>query len=374
MAKEKDLYKVLGVARGASVDEIKKAYRKLARKHHPDVNPGNKQAEERFKEISFANDVLSDPEKKKVYDEFGIDALQTGFDPNRARAEREWAASGGFSGGSAGAGGFGRYSNFEDIFGDIFGGRGGFGRGAAARGGDLDTELEIELLDAVRGATRTITFRHHTTCSECSGQGGQGASQCPDCGGSGQVRVGQGPIAFGRTCPRCQGRGQTFSRTCPKCGGSGATEETERLNVKIPVGVDEGSRIRLAGKGGPGAGGGPSGDLYITIHIRPHPLLERKGIDLYLDLPVTVGEAALGASVTVPTIDGDVTLKIPPGSQSGQKLRLRGRGIKDPKGKTGDLYVRLLVQVPKDGDEGMREAVSALEKHYDESPRKNLRL
>ncbi len=368
--KEKDLYKVLGVAKGASEDEIKKAYRKLARKYHPDVNPGNKQAEEKFKEISYANDVLSDAEKKKVYDEFGFDALQSGFDPSRARAEREWAAGGGGRGGGAG---FGRYSNFEDIFGDIFGEGGRFGRRAAARGGDLEFQLEVDLLDAVRGATQTISFRRRVTCSECKGEGGQGATPCPDCGGTGQVRVGEGPIAFGRTCPRCQGRGHAFSRTCPKCNGAGTTEETERLNVKIPAGVDEGSKIRLGGKGEPGIGGGPPGDLYITIHVRPHALLERKSNDLYLDLPVTVGEAALGASVTVPTLDGEVTLKIPAGSQSGQRLRLRGKGVKDTK-QPGDLYVRLLVQVPKNGDDRVRNAVSELEKLYEESPRKNLRL
>jgi molecular chaperone DnaJ len=365
--KQTDLYKSLGVTKGASEEEIKKAYRKLARKHHPDVNPGNAQAEERFKEISFAYDVLSDPEKKKTYDEFGFDALHSGFDPKRARADREWAAGGG-------GGGFGKYANFEDIFGDIFGERGGFRRRSAIRGTDLELALEIDLLEAVRGAMKPISFRRRALCSECSGAGGQGASPCADCGGSGQVRVGDGPIAFGRACPRCQGRGQVFARTCPKCGGSGHTEETERLNVRIPPGVDEGSKIRLAGKGEPGSGGGSSGDLYITIHVRPHPLLERKGGDLHLDLPVTVGEAALGASVTVPTIDGEVTLKIAPGSQSGQRLRLRGKGIKDAKGKAGDLYVRLSVQVPKNGDERVREAVSALEKLYEESPRKNLRL
>jgi molecular chaperone DnaJ len=366
---EKDLYAVLGVARGASEDEIKKSYRKLARKHHPDVNPGNKDAEERFKEISFAYDVLSDPEKRKVYDEFGHSGLQTGFDPARARAEREWA-----SGGGAGAGGFGKYANFEDIFGDLFG-EGRAGRRAPARGDDLELSVEIDLLDAIRGASRTVSFRRRSPCPDCKGVGGEGAAPCPDCGGTGQVRLGGGPIAFGRTCPRCAGSGQVVAKACARCGGGGRIEETERLNVKIPPGVDEGSRIRLAGKGEPGYGGGPAGDLFLTIHVRPHPLLTREGKDLHLDLPVTVGEATLGASVTVPTTDGEVSLRIPPGSQSGQRLRLRGRGVKDPKGgEAGDLYVRLLVHVPKDGGESAREAIEALEKTYGDSPRKNLRL
>lgn len=368
---EKDLYGALGVKKTASDDEIKKAYRKLARRHHPDVNPGNKQAEEKFKEISEAYDVLSDPQKRKIYDEFGSIGLQSGFDPSRARAEREWTSAGA---GSA-AGGFGKYSNFEDIFGDLFGEGGRGGRRAVTRGEDLELALDVELLDAVRGGTRTVSFRRRSTCGECAGVGGKGVSTCPECGGSGQVRLGGGPIAFGRTCLKCSGSGRIVAEPCPRCGGAGTVEETERLNVKIPAGVDEGSRIRLSGKGEPGSNGGPAGDLYITVSIRPHPLLERKGKDLYLDVPVTVGEAVLGASITVPTIDGDVSLRIPPASQSGQKLRLRGRGVKDAKGGTsGDQYVRLLVHVPKDGAERAREAVSTLEELYGESPRKNLRL
>jgi molecular chaperone DnaJ len=374
---QKDLYAVLGVKRDASADDIKKAYRKLARKHHPDVNPGNKQAEERFKEISFANDVLSDPEKRKIYDEFGFEGLQSGFDAERARQYRDWQSRGGAETGGSG-GGFGKYSSFEDVFsdlGDLFGGGAGRGPSTPGRGADLEYSLELDLLDAIRGANPTIAVRRPVVCAQCNGAGGLGAKTCPQCEGRGQIRVGGGPIAFGRTCPRCGGRGQIYSQPCPKCGGSGRTEEVDRLSVKIPAGIDDGGKIRLAGKGSPGVDGGPPGDLYIQIRLRPHPFLERRGQDLYLDVPVTVGEATLGASVAVPTPDGDVNLKIKPGSQSGQRLRLRGRGVKDPKTKTaGDLYVRLLVHVPRDGGEKARHAAEELEQCYGENPRKNLKL
>ena len=377
-----DLYAALGVKKGATTDEIKKAYRKLARKHHPDVNPGNKQAEEKFKEISFANDVLSDPDKRKIYDEFGFEGLQSGFDPERARQYREWqsgaGARQGFPGG--GEGGFGKYSSFEDVFsdlGDLFGGAGGRRGGgrASVQGGDLEYSMEIDLLDSVRGATRTIEVRRPVTCPVCNGAGGQGVKICPECEGRGQVRVGGGPIAFGRTCPRCSGAGKIYEQPCPRCGTSGKIDEVDRLNVKIPAGVDEGSKIRLAGKGEPGQNGAPAGDLYITIHLRSHPFLERRGLDLHLELPVTVGEAMLGASVTVPTPDGDVSLKIPPASQTGQKLRLRGRGVKDNKTKAaGDLYVRLSVHVPKDGGDRGKQAAEEIDRLYEENPRKSLKL
>ncbi len=319
MASPTDLYEILGVPRSASADEIKKAYRKLARKHHPDVNPGNKQAEDRFKQISFANDVLSDSEKRKIYDEFGFEGLAAGFDPGRARQYREWQSRRGPAGveDAEGSGGFGGLEDFLSTFGDLgelFGGR--FGRGRTARGRGLDVEytLELDLLDAIRGATQEISLRR------------------PD----GKV---------------------------------------ERLSVRIPAGVDEGSKIRLAGKGEPGRNGGPPGDLYIHVRIRPHPHLQRKGSDLYLDLPVTIGEAMLGGSIPVPTPGGEVSLKLPPGSQSGQLLRLRGRGVKDAATKVpGDLYARLLVQVPKNGGEKGRRAAATLEECYDENPRKHLRF
>jgi molecular chaperone DnaJ len=376
---QKDLYEVLGVSRKAKTDEIKKAYRKLARKHHPDVNPGNKAAEDRFKEISFAHDVLSDPEKRKIYDEFGSQGLQSGFDPERARQYRQWQSTGGpAASGGAETGGFGKYGSFEDIFsdlGDLFGGRTRRAARGPVPGRDLEYAMEIDLLDSIRGASQMITLRKPATCPQCKGAGGEGVAPCPECGGTGEVRLGGGPLAFGRACTRCGGTGSVVAKPCPRCGGNGSIEETERLNVRIPAGIDEGSKIRLAGKGEPGTRGGAPGDLYITIHLRPHPFLERRGLDLHLDLPITVGEATLGASVRVPTPSGEVSLRLPPGSQSGQRLRLRGKGIRDAKSKTtGDLYVRLLVQVPKDGGEKVRRAVADLEECYEDSPRKNLKL
>jgi molecular chaperone DnaJ len=376
----RDLYAELGVKRTATSEEIKKAYRKLARKHHPDVNPGNRDAEERFKRVSFAHDVLSDDAKRKAYDEFGDAGLQAGFDADRAREyKRAQESMGGFDGGYTGGGfaggGGGRFSSFEDIFGDLFGGRGA-GDVAAERGPDVETTLTIDLLDAIRGTTANVALSKPTQCEVCHGTGGQGpAAVCPECNGRGQVKMGGGPMSFGRRCSRCNGSGRIPSQPCPACQGRGVTEKLEKLNVKIPAGVDEGSRIRLAGKGGAGQGGAPPGDLYIVVRVRPHPRLERRGQDLYLETPVTVGEAFNGASIDVPTPDGTVKLKVPPKSQSGAKLRLRGKGVPAMKGEgRGDFYVVLLVHVPRAENERVRDAVNALESSYAESPRAGLTL
>jgi molecular chaperone DnaJ len=380
MAK-RDLYADLGVKRTATAEEIKKAYRKLARKHHPDVNPGNREAEEKFKRISFAYDALSDAAKRKAYDEFGMDGLQTGFDPERARGFKRAQSYGGFGRGAQDSGGeqtgFGRYSSFEDIFGDLFGGRGeGGGAAPVQRGPDLESTLEIDLLSAIRGTTATISLAKPVECPTCHGSGTEGdGTACPECNGSGQTKVGTGPLSFNRRCPRCHGSGRIDQRPCPQCSGAGRTENVERLNVKIPAGVADGSRIRLAGKGGAGVGGAPSGDLYIVTRVRPHPRLERRGQDLYLEVPVTIGEAMHGATIDVPTPDGVVKLKVPPGSQSGGKLRLRGKGVPEMKGAgRGDLYVVLMIQVPTDGTERVREAVTVLEDSYARNPRSDLRL
>jgi molecular chaperone DnaJ len=382
----RDLYADLGVSKTASADEIKKAYRKLARKNHPDVNPGNKEAEERFKNISFAYDVLSDEQKRKTYDEFGADALHAGFDAERAREYRRAQESGAFFGrggraaAGGGGGGFERYSSFEDIFGDLFSGAEaeGYGKPGQARGPDLETTLDIDFLDAVRGGTRTISLTKPVTCEVCNGTGAEGAgTECPDCKGTGKVKVGAGPMSFGRRCPRCGGSGRIHLNPCKNCQGRGVVERQEKLNVRIPAGVDDGSRIRLAGKGGAGTGGAPPGDLYIVTRVRPHPFLERRGQDLYINLPVTVGEAMLGGAVEVPTPDGPANLKIPPGSQSGRKFRLRGRGVPAMKGKgkqRGDFYVTLQVQLPTDGGDEVREAVNVLEQGYGRNPRADLRL
>lgn len=374
----KDLYAVLGVKRDASAEEIKKAYRKLARRYHPDVNPGNKEAEERFKEISQANDVLSDPEKRKLYDEFGIEGVQPGFDAARARAYGQWTTSGGaedfFRQRRGGRAGFERYENVEDIFGDMFGAA---GRPGPQAGADSEASLEIDLLDAIRGTTTQVTIERPEACATCHGTGNDPASEtvCPECQGSGQVRVGRGPLPFRRTCPRCGGAGRIGTRPCTTCQGRGQTVQRETLNIHIPAGVDSGSRIRVAGKGAPGPGGGPPGDLYIVIRVRPHSLLERRGSDLYFDVPITVGEAVLGATIAVPTPDGELRVKVPPGSQSGRQLRIRGHGVPALKGgKPGDLYVRLMIQVPQDGGDTVRDAVRAIDSAYGKDLRSGLRL
>jgi len=357
MANQKDLYTVLGVARDASTDDVKKAYRKLARKYHPDLNPGNKQAEERFKDVSFAHDVLSDPDKRKLYDEFGAEGLQPGFDPTRAREYRRWADSGhgfsfrqgaggpGFDFESFGTGSRGRRRaederGFADILNEMFGSGLG-GGGAAEEGGqDIEYPLEVDFWDAVRGTRTAVTVRRPTSC------------------------------------PQCRGTGRQNRRACTRCGGTGHVEEREKLTVKIPAGVNDGARVRVKGKGGAARGGSKPGDLYFVVKVRPHPHIRRDGKDLTIEVPVTIGEAMLGSTITVPTPDARVQLKIPKGSQSGQRLRLSGRGVPDAKGGApGDLYVRLMVQVPKNGGaERLREAVETLEHAYDESPRANLTL
>jgi DnaJ-class molecular chaperone len=358
MAKQKDLYAVLGVSKTASTEEIRKAYRKLARQHHPDVNPGNKQAEELFKDISLANDVLSDPEKRKLYDEFGHEGLQAGFDAARAREYRQWTQSGrGFSfrpgtgesssfnfgfempRGARGRGGAAGERGFADILNEMFGGVGA-GEEPAEGGRDIEHPLEVDLLDALRGTQTQVTIRRQVPCKTCGGTGRQGR------------------------------------RACTTCGGTGTVEERQKLTVKIPAGIGDGARVRVAGKGGAGPGGGPAGDLYFVVKIRPHPRIQRDGKDLTIEVPVTVGEAMLGATITVPTPSGRVQVKIPKASQGGQRLRLKGRGVPDPKGgAAGDLYVRLMVQVPADGNgEQLREAVSTIEQAYATNPRAHLTL
>jgi len=355
MANQKDLYAVLGVPKEAKTEDVKKAYRKLARKYHPDLNPGNKQAEERFKEISVAHDVLSDADKRKLYDEFGFEGLQPGFDATRVREYRRWAESGhGFSfrpgAGGAGFETFGSASRgrrrtedergFSDILNEMFGGFGGGTAEAEEGGQNIEYPLEVDFLDAIRGTRTAVSVRRPVPCPECHGTGRQGR------------------------------------RACTRCSGTGHVEEQEKLTVKIPPGVSDGARVRVKGKGGASSGGGKPGDLYFVVKVRPHPHIQREGKDLTVEVPVTIGEAMLGSTITVPTPDGRVQLKIPKGSQSGQRLRLSGRGVPDPKGgPRGDLYVRLLVQVPKNGNaERIREAVETLEGAYDENPRAHLTL
>jgi molecular chaperone DnaJ len=374
----KDFYEILGVKKDATQDEIKKAYRKLARKWHPDVNPGNKEAEQQFKEISQAYDALGDEKKRKLYDEFGEEGLHAGFDAEKARQYKQWGAY--QQAGAEGGQPFGRYHSYEDVFGDLFGSAGrasGFGTRAAAAGRDIEHEMTIDLISALKGFETELSMQKAAVCSTCHGTGMDPKSKlstCPRCGGSGRINVAQGPMQFTRACPQCRGHGQV-GKPCPVCGGSGQVVRTERIKVTIPQGVREGSKVRVAGKGEPGVDGGPSGDLYLIVHIQPHPLLTREEDNLYMEVPVTVREAVAGATITIPTIDGEVNVKVPPKSQSGQTLKLRGKGAVNPKTKKrGDLMVKLIVKVPKTDDQEVLEAVKKMDRYYREDVRASIRL
>ena len=385
----KDPYATLGVARNASAEEIKKAYRKLAKKLHPDVNPGDKKSEERFKDVSAAFEVLGDPKKRSLYDEFGEVALRPGFDEEKAQQFRAYQRAAGGAGRGGGFEGFAGggfdpadLGDLGSMFGDLFTQR---RQGAARRrasepasGDDVEASIEVDLRDAVLGADREITLQRPARCPECKGTGAKPGSKprkCPQCGGSGEVKVAGGLMRA--TCPRCQGSGE-IQEPCPRCGGEGTVVESARLRVKIPPGVETGSRVRLAGQGSPGERGGENGDLYLRITVRPHPTVRVDGRDLSLDLPITVAEAMQGAEVTAPTFEGSVKLKIPPGSQSGRRLRLRGRGLPALRaGATGaprgDLYVVLQVVLPPDSAPA-RAAAAELQKLYPPDVRQDVRL
>jgi molecular chaperone DnaJ len=345
MAK-RDYYEVLGVQRGASADEIKKAYRKKAKELHPDRNADNPDAEAQFKEANEAYDVLKDADKKAAYDRFGHAA----FDGGMAGGAR----AGGF-GGPQGQGDFASaFSDvFEDLFGDFMGGqqRGG-GRGSrATRGSDLRYNLRISLEDAYSGLQKQITVPSAVLCSACSGSGSEGGSEpvtCPTCSGMGKVRAQQGFFTVERTCPTCAGAGQIVKNPCKACGGAGRVQKERALNVNIPAGVETGTRIRLSGEGEAGLRGGPSGDLYIFIEVGDHPLFQREGMDLYCRVPVSMTRAALGGEVEVPTIEGGRSrVKVPEGSQSGRQMRLRGKGMPALRGTgMGDMYIELAVETP----------------------------
>jgi molecular chaperone DnaJ len=373
---EPNYYQVLGVERGASRDDIRKAYRKLARKYHPDINPGNKEAESKFKEISVAYDVLSDDAKRKLYDEFGEAGLAAGFDAEKARSYQSWQ-----QGAAAGAGG-GVEFNMDDL-GDLFGGFGGMsGRGRRSqpgpmRGDDIESTMEIDFLDAVRGFQTAISLQRPVTCETCHGAGtrpGSAPSQCPECGGTGSKSVAQGPLQFRQTCPRCLGTGQLPGVPCGTCRGAGRVLRPETIRVNIPPGAEPGKRIRLRGKGEAGIRGGPAGDLYIVPRIRPHPLFTRSGRDLSMELPITIGEALRGATVEVPTPAGKVNVKIPAGAQSGQQLRLKGKGVAaHGQSPAGDLYLRLMIRVPKDNNIAP-DIIDRIDRAYPEDVRKDVRL
>jgi molecular chaperone DnaJ len=347
-------YDALGVSKTASQEEIKKAYRKLVRQYHPDRNPGDASAEERFKDVQGAYDLLSDPEKRKQYDTFGA-------------AGARGAPGGGFAG------------DFDlGDLGDLFGGLFGRTRGASRapvpeRGADLETEVRLSFEDALEGATVRVPVDTETACHTCGGSGarpGTAPKICPQCNGRGVVSESQGFFALSQPCPRCRGNGTVIEEPCATCHGSGRERATKRYQVKIRPGVSDGTRIRLAGKGEPGRHGGPSGDLYVVTRVESSPLYERRGADLVLEVPVTYPEAALGATVQVPTPDGPVSLKVPAGSQDGKLLRMRGRGA--PKlngGGKGDLLARVRVTVPTKLTKAEREALEELQKVSRENPR-----
>jgi len=395
----KDYYSALGVKKSASADEIRKAFRKLARKYHPDVNPGDKKAEEKFKEISEANDVLSDPKKRKIYDQLGF--YSDNIDPAAAEAyARSGGAAGGFGGfpGSGAAGGrrqgvpfdFGgfdfndfsgsgqqRGSSFRDIFSGIFGGRGGFG-GAEETGPEAGTDLEYQVnvgfWQAIRGTELKLNVSHLEACSDCHGRGfQQSAANCPQCGGTGQVQQTSGRMKFNVPCPACGGSGKQRT-VCSHCHGEGVVQKNEALTVRTKAGTRDGQRIRLAGKGNTGAHGGAPGDLYIIVRTGEHPLFRREGDDIRLTVPITPTEAALGAKIEVPTVDGRAQLKIPPGTQSGQKLRLREKGVASAtrEGARGDQIVEIKVVVPPAHDERSREILRELAKLHPQDPRADL--
>jgi len=335
---KKDYYETLGVARNAPEAEIKKAYRRLAMKYHPDRNPNDKGAEAKFKEAKEAYEVLSDPQKRAAYDQFG----HAGVDPAAAAA----GGAGGFYG--AGPGGANFADIFGDVFGDIFGG--GRARGGGYRGSDLRYSLELSLEDAVRGTEVRIRVPALDTCDTCHGGGakpGTHPTPCRTCGGHGQVRMQQGFFSIQQTCPTCRGSGKSIADPCPACHGQGRVQRTKTLSVKVPAGVDEGDQIRLAGEGEAGEGGAPAGDLYVQVRLKPHPVFKRDGDDLHCEVPVSFAQAALGAEIEVPTLEGRATIKIPPGTQSEKLFRLRGKGVRNVRhGHVGDLYCHVSVETP----------------------------
>lgn len=346
MAK-RDYYEILGVAREASEADIKKAYRRLAMKHHPDRNQDDADAGQKFKEAKEAYEVLTDVDKRATYDRFGHDGL------------RGAQGGGGFS-----AEGFGDI--FGDVFGDIFGGGRRGGRSQVFRGADLGYELELELERAVSGDTVTIEVPTQAVCTECKGSGakkGTDPVQCTTCGGVGQVRMQQGFFSIQQACPACKGVGKVIQDPCDKCHGRGRVSKTKKLSVKVPPGIDNGDRIRLSGEGEVGRNGGPPGDLYVEIRVKPHKLFERSGADLSCEVPVSIATAALGGEVELPTLDGHVSLKVPAGTQSGKVFRLRGKGVSTVRDRqNGDLFARVAVETPVN----LTEDQVALLREFDE--------
>jgi molecular chaperone DnaJ len=343
MAK-RDYYEVLGVAKGASEIELKKSYRRLAMKYHPDRNTNNSDAEAKFKEAKEAYDVLTDSQKRAMYDQYG----HAGVDQQA-----------GFSGGAADFG-----DMFGDIFGDIFGG--GRGQNRVYRGADLQYNLELTLEEAVFGAEKTIDVASQVSCEPCAGSGakpGSSLENCATCGGAGQVRMQQGFFSVQQACPKCRGRGRVIKEYCQSCGGAGTVNQERSLSVKIPAGVDTGDRIRLSGEGEAGENNGPAGDLYVQVHVKEHAMFQRENEHLHCEIPISIVDAALGGEVQVPTLDGKISLKIPAETQTGKKFRLRGKGVKPVRGgEQGDMYVHVAVETPVNLTKKQKELLQELNK------------
>lgn len=342
-----DYYQTLGVGKEASADEIKKAYRKLARKYHPDLNPGDNTAEKKFKEINEAYEVLSDKKKRTEYDQFGKATFEggQGFDGFRSHDS-------GFGAGGA-----------EDIFSNLF--RSFRQEDVPQRGADLVTSFAISLEEAYHGVTKPITLTREISCKRCGGSGAETSHTCSQCKGSGSVKQSRGVFKLSQPCPSCRGRGKIVSKACTNCSGSGSASVNETIKVKIPPGADTGSRVKLRGIGSAGVMGGPAGDLYIELEVKPHPTFKRDGDSIYVDIPVTIMEATLGGKIKVPTLDGTVTMTLPPGTDSGKKFKLKGKGIPHRKtGTRGDEFAVINIVVPKNVTDKTKEALEEIEKAY----------
>ena len=370
MAEKRDYYEVLGLSKGASDDEIKKAYRQKAKQYHPDLNPGDKEAEAKFKEVSEANEVLSDPQKRAMYDQYG----HAGVDPSYGGGAG--AGAGGF-GGFSGFGGMGMDFDLGDLFGSFF--NGGSTRranpNAPRRGGNVETSISIDFLEACHGCEKTVEFSHLEECPDCKGSGaaaGSSPQTCPDCGGSGQVRM-QKRTPFGvsttmRPCSRCGGKGKIINNPCKKCNGSGQVRKSRRLDVTIPAGVDDGQTLTLRGQGNIGANGGPSGDVYVDVLVRPHPIFKREGTHIFCEVPITYVQAALGDELTVPTIDGKVKYKIPEGTQPSTTFPLKGKGVKSLNSNSrGNQYFTVTVEVPKNLSKKQKEVLKELDQNLSDA-------
>lgn len=349
-----DFYETLGVARSASDDEIKKAYRKLAMKYHPDRNQGDAEAENKFKEVQKAYDILSDKEKRAAYDQYG----HAGVDPN--------GMGGGFGGGFGGFGGGAQGFDFGDIFSQMFGGAAGGGRQQNYQGADLQYSVEITLEEAAKGIKKRITVPTYEECNVCHGSGakpGTSASTCSTCHGSGTIHVRQAIFQMQQTCPTCHGTGKEIKEPCVKCRGEGRVKTSKTVEVNIPAGIDDGQRIRLSGEGEPGQRGAPAGDLYVVVHVKAHKTFERNGLDLHCELPISFAVAALGGEVEVPTLDGKVKLSIPKETQTGRRMRVKGKGIKSLRSSAvGDLYCHVVVETPVNLTERQKELLEEFEK------------